>query len=64
MSSSVLASPEVRVVPDELDAGLFANPLGDFGEDRLQVRWLFRPTVDDGEVEVLGESVRLVVALA
>jgi hypothetical protein len=62
--ASEIAPPTERVIVDkELDPRFLAQPGGDATEDLGQLRWFFRAAVDNGEVEVLGESVGLVIAL-
>ncbi len=63
LASPVLPSPKRLVVQHKLNAGFFADPFRDLGEDPHEVGRFLRPTVHDREVQILGESERLVVAL-
>jgi hypothetical protein len=64
VAATVATAPERRLVDDELDPGLLTHPLADRREDRLQLFRRLRSALDHGEVEILGEAVRLVEALA
>jgi hypothetical protein len=64
MAAPVLSAPEGSRVKNEFYARFLAEPLRYLGEDPLQAFGLLGATVDDGEVEVFGETEGFVVTLA
>jgi hypothetical protein len=63
MAAPVLSALEGFRVENEFYARFLANSRRYIGEDPLQVIGLLGATVDDGEVEVFGETEGLVVTL-
>ena len=59
VATAIQAPPERRVLDDEVDARLLADPSPDFAEDRRQVLGRLGTAVDHGEVQILGKPVSL-----
>lgn len=63
LAPAVATSNEGPLVNGQFKTGILRQPGGDLGEDRDEVVGRFVAVPEDGEVQVLGESVGLEVAL-